>query len=197
MIDSTRSWSRDAVIYQIYVRSFADSDGDGVVEFDGEPFTFELLYSDGSPENLQLIPYLQQVWREIGVDMVPVAVPSSALWEAGDTGAFDALVSGWGWYIDPDQSWFFGTEAAPPAGYNYARYSNPAYDAITPVANTELDRQKRIDLIVEQTNLVNDDAAAGFLVFRKSILGAGARVHNFVPIAFEPFRSIPYIWLEG
>src|SRR5262245_14211451 len=24
-----RSWSRDAVIYQIYVRSFADSDGDG------------------------------------------------------------------------------------------------------------------------------------------------------------------------
>ncbi len=176
---------------------WVDADGDGIVELEGTPLSFEMLYSDGTPENAQLIPYLQQAWKEIGVDLVPAAVPSSALWEAGDSGDFEALVSGWGWYIDPDQSWFFGTEAAPPAGYNYARYSNPAFDAITPVANAELDREKRIDLIVEQTNLVNDDAAAGFLVFRKSILGAGARVHNFVPIAFEPFRSIPYIWLDA
>ena len=31
----SRSWSRDAVIYQIYVRSFADSDGDGVGDLPG------------------------------------------------------------------------------------------------------------------------------------------------------------------
>jgi alpha-glucosidase len=31
----SRSWSRDAVIYQIYVRSFADSDGDGIGDLPG------------------------------------------------------------------------------------------------------------------------------------------------------------------
>ena len=29
------SWIREAVIYQIYVRSFADSDGDGVGDLAG------------------------------------------------------------------------------------------------------------------------------------------------------------------
>src|SRR5690606_17456759 len=35
MSDPTRSWSRDAVIYEIYVRSFADSDGDGIGDLRG------------------------------------------------------------------------------------------------------------------------------------------------------------------
>ena len=176
---------------------WADANGDGIVEKDGKAFSFEFQYSQTSDENNQLVPYLQQAWKAIGIDLVPKAVDVSTLFGNGESGDFDILVSGWGWYIDPDQSWYFGTEAVPPSGYNYGRYSNPAYDAITPVANAELDLQKRIDLIVEQTNLVNDDAASGFLVFRKSILGSGPRVHNFVPIAFEPFRSIPYIWIES
>src|SRR5215207_8459746 len=58
---------------------WTDTNGDGIVEKDGQPFAFELMYNTGSPTVNQLIAYMQDAWRAIGVDMKPRAVEFSAL----------------------------------------------------------------------------------------------------------------------
>jgi len=174
-----------------------DTDGDGILEKDGVKFSFEIEYSEGSAVYEQQIPYQQQAWKEIGVEGIPTAIPFPTLVDNLNNRAFEAQVLGFSWSVDPDQSAFFGSDAVPPAGFNSFGYSSEAYDEITPRANRELDDDKRIELIVEQTNIVNDDAAAGVNVFSKSVVGASPRLHNFIPNGFGTFWSLPFIWIEA
>lgn len=83
-----RSWWRDAVFYQIYVRSFADSDGDGVGDLEGIRSRLgylELLGVNG----LWLTPFFPSPMVDNGYD---VADPRGVDPLFGDLEAFDALV---------------------------------------------------------------------------------------------------------
>src|SRR5690606_4610371 len=48
---------------------------DGIREKDGERFSFEFTYEEGIDTFQQLVPYLQQAWREVGIEMTPTAMP--------------------------------------------------------------------------------------------------------------------------
>jgi len=176
---------------------WTDTDGDGIVDKDGVKFSFECLYAEATATYEQQIPYMQEAWREIGVEMIPVATPFPTLLDKTDAGTFDMAVLGFSWSVDPDQSAMFGTASVPPAGFNLMRYSNEKYDALIDPQNRELDREKRIAMLVEQTNIVTDDAAAGITVFRKNIDGASPRAHNVFPNGFGEVWFLPFVWVES
>lgn len=175
---------------------WTDSDGDGIREKDGTKFSFELQYPEGSATSETQIPYQQQMWRDIGVEMIPAAVPFQTMLDNGNSGSFDMIFLGFGWGFDGFQGTMFRTNAAPPAGFNFQRYSNEEYDQLDEQARGELDFDKRMDLLIEATNIVNDDAAAYIICFRKDIHGASPRVHNFLPTSYSGTWWIMKAWLD-
>jgi len=176
---------------------WVDSDGDGIREKDGVKFSFECVYSEGVPTYAQQIPYMQQAWREIGVEMIPTAVPFPTLSDQVESGNYAMCVQGFSWGFNGDQYIMFGCESTPPNGFNRMHYCNPAYDELREQSRTELDDATRIDLIIEASNILNDEMAAGVIVFRKDVYASTPRLHNYTPNGYGEVWSIGKTWVDA
>lgn len=86
-------WWRKAVFYEIYVRSFADSNGDGIGDLDGITAHLDYL-NDGTPDSLGidalwLTPVHPSPLRDCGYDITDYRAIHS---ELGDLPSLDRLV---------------------------------------------------------------------------------------------------------
>ncbi len=86
---------------------WADADGDEFVERSGKKFSFECEYPCGLAQFEQQLPYMQEAWKEIGIEMIPVLVPFPTLGEHVTSSNYDMSIIAFSLKIDPDQSWIF------------------------------------------------------------------------------------------
>ncbi len=84
-----REWWRDAVFYQIYVRSFADSNADGIGDLDGIRNKLDYLAGLGV-DAIWITPFYTSPMADHGYD---VADPRDVDPSFGDLAAFDRLIS--------------------------------------------------------------------------------------------------------
>lgn len=174
---------------------WVDSD-DGVREKDGKKFSLEFLYGEGSTLNDQLVPYLKQVFADVGVEILPKMMPAPAMTEQVILGDYEMATFNVYWTLD-DQGVLYRCDAIPPDGLNLSRHCNPEYDRLNTESQTELDPEKRLQLMVEQGNIANDDVYWGLLYFSQSVVPIGPRVKNAFYSAFGELWSIPDIWLTS
>ncbi|MGE3798500.1 MAG: ABC transporter substrate-binding protein, partial [Thermomicrobiales bacterium] len=172
---------------------------DGIREKDGVNLSFEVMYGAASV-NDQVAAALQDYWSAIGVEGSPnpvdfdtVLVP--ALVENFD---FQVVMLAFDWASpNGDQSAMFGTEMKG-AGFNAMSYSNPRYDELIVEANLELDPESRKALLVEASNIVNDDAPVCVLWYRDGRTAYNVRLENFVPTANGGrVWSLPYVVVQS
>lgn len=83
------AWWRDAVVYEIYLRSFADSDGDGIGDLDGVAAHLPYLVELGV-DALWLTPFYPSPMADHGYD---VADYRDIAPQFGDLAGFDALLA--------------------------------------------------------------------------------------------------------
>lgn len=190
------AWDLDQARDILREAGFRDEDGDGIVERDGQKLSFEMIYAESTLVYNQLIPYLQQAWQEIGVEMIPVRASFSAVIDAMISGSYDAAIALLSWDTTGNQGVLFRCDAVPPSGFNTMRYCNEAYDALDDQQVRELDPVERRDMLIQLANIVNDDQAISVLVFNKSVQANLPRVHNFRPVGYNPWWSLPLTWVE-
>lgn len=128
--DGPAQWWRDAVVYQVYVRSFADADGDGVGDLEGVRSRLGHLHRLGV-DALWLTPFYRSPMADHGYD---VADPRDVDPVFGDLVAFDALVAdahrlGLRVVVDlvpnhtsHEHAWFRAALACAPGSPQRARY---------------------------------------------------------------------------
>src|ERR1700740_1065092 len=67
-LDSDELWYKDAIIYQLHVKAFADSNNDGVGDFAGLTEKLDYLQDLGITA-VWVLPFCPSPWRDDGYDI--------------------------------------------------------------------------------------------------------------------------------
>jgi peptide/nickel transport system substrate-binding protein len=139
--------------------------------------------------------YVQDAWRAVGVDATPRSLEFPALIEATTTDpSFEIALYGFNWNPAFIQDAMFGCDQYQ-VGFNDMKYCNPELDEIHDEAKRTFDEEARRELLIEASNIVNEDLPVLILMFGESLLAHSTRLRNFIP---GPWGiPIPYVWLEG
>jgi peptide/nickel transport system substrate-binding protein len=114
-------------------RGFADRDGDGVVERNGRPFSFEITTNSSNRVRGDALVLIQAQLKRIGVDARPATLEIHTLTEKNVAHEFDATVGGWAVDTTLDIKPYFHSSEAD-GGYNFGDYRNAEVDRLLDAA---------------------------------------------------------------
>jgi peptide/nickel transport system substrate-binding protein len=173
---------------------WTDTNGDGTVDKDGVEMAFEFLYPSGDATTDTLVAYLQDAWKAVGIGITPRALEFSALIEATTTTpTFEMALYGFQWDSTFFQDIMFAC-GMYQIGFNDMKYCNPELDELGQKIKRTIDINERIPLMIQYSNIVNDEQPIGVLHFLTTLGAENVRLKN----AFRgPWggAGIEYIWV--
>ncbi|CAN1506991.1 DdpA ABC-type dipeptide transport system, periplasmic component [Methylophilaceae bacterium] len=180
---------------------FVDTNGDGILEKDGKPFSFEILTNQNKEREMTAV-LIQRRLKEVGIEVnIRVLEWASFLGRFIKPKQFDAVVLGWSLSLDPDQYGIWHSSQQAPGQFNFISYSNPQADKLLEAGRIELDPDKRMKIyhafskiLLEDSPVIYLSAGYGLSAIHKRVKGISSPApaagigHNtyewFIPKAY-------------
>lgn len=161
---------------------WVDEDDDGVREKDDMELSFDMLNIAGEPERVQILSFIQDQWRDIGVEVNIQNVDVATMWgNALPNGEYDMGYSYTGRYADPADlaQHYLCPENQPTT--NWGSYCNPELDEVLLAAQATVDRDERADLYAQALEMISEDPAYVFVGWRTDHTPINLRVEGYEP----------------
>jgi peptide/nickel transport system substrate-binding protein len=162
---------------------WTDSDGDGILDKDGQPLAFTI---DTIESWRSLAEGIAGLFREIGVDAGVRFWEYSVLRPQMFACERQSFLDDWGdSAFDPvghfEAKWHTYTEGDSHGRGNFMCYSNPRVDELIIAGETEADTAQRQATYDEAQQIVYDEAPAVFLILPEVAEASASRVQNWEP----------------
>lgn len=142
---------------------FEDHDGDGILDRNGKPLTFEIITNQNKQREMSAV-LIQRRLKEIGIDVsIRVLEWASFLGRYIKTGDFDVVVLGWSLSLDPDQYSIWHSSQNKPGQFNFINYNNPQVDKLLEQGRLELDPKKRMKIYHQFSRILLQDSPIVYL----------------------------------
>ncbi|HYD33460.1 MAG TPA: peptide-binding protein, partial [Methylophilaceae bacterium] len=143
---------------------FDDHDNDGILDRNGEPFSFEILTNNGNRQRELSAVLIQRRLKEIGIDASIRKVEWASFIERFiKPSDFDVVVMGWSLALDPDQYSIWHSSQQAPGQFNFIGYNNPQVDKLLEQGRLELNPDKRMKIYHEFAKILLEDSPIVYL----------------------------------
>ncbi|GAB6082093.1 peptide-binding protein [Desulfuromonas carbonis] len=159
-----------------------DSDGDGILDKDGQPFAFTIVTNQGNDQRTKSGEIIQRRFREIGVDVkLRVIEWASFLKEFINPGNFDATILGWTIPIDPDGYNVWHSSKTGPGELNFVGFKNAEVDELLEKGRRTLDQAQRKVYYDRFQEILAEEQPYTFLYVPDALPVVAARIHGIEP----------------
>ena len=168
----------------------------GVREKDGQALSFALTYPSGTSTTDQMVAFIQESWAAVGAEVELNGIPFDELVTVlTETHDYDIILLGFSWGPSGNQDIMFGC-ASYEGGFNTMKYCNEEYDRLHQEMIREFDDERRREMQIQLSNMVNDDAPIGIIRFTIANTGHNVRLKNYYANDFGFLWSIPWVYIQ-
>ncbi len=157
-----------------------DTNGDGILDKNGRPFTFELITNQGNEVRAKCAEIIQESLAKIGIDMKIRILEWAAFVNNFITKRrFDATILGWTIPMDPDLYDVWHSSKTRPEELNFISFADPEVDELLEKGRSTFDREERRRCYHRIQEILAEEQPYNFLY-----------VPDALPIIHARFRGI-------
>lgn len=159
-----------------------DTNGDGILDKDGQPFTFEIITNQGNDVRSKCAEIIQRRLAEIGI-IVNIRVIEWAAFvnDFINKRKFDATLLGWTIPLDPDIYDVWHSSKTAPEELNFVSYKNVEVDALLEKGRSTFSQEARKKCYDRIQEILADEQPYTFIYVPDALPIIDARIRGVEP----------------
>jgi peptide/nickel transport system substrate-binding protein len=159
-----------------------DTDGDGILDRNGQRFEFELLVNQGNEVRAKTAEIVQRRLAEAGISVkIRIIEWAAFIKEFINKRRFDAVILGWTIPMDPDLYDVWHSSKTGPSELNFVTYKNEEVDALLEKGRGTFDRAERKRCYDRIQEILAEDQPYIFLYVPDALPIFDARIRGIDP----------------
>ncbi|MFL6291117.1 MAG: ABC transporter substrate-binding protein [Thermoanaerobaculia bacterium] len=175
-------------------KGWKDSNGDGVLDKGGKPFSFVLLSNAGNQQRNDAVVMIQEQLKQVGIRVEPRVVEFNSLVKDATSGTFDAMIFGFTMDTSMDLTAQFGSDRTKEG--NFGAYKNPEVDRLMAEAMAKPQIQDAKPIFDRIQQILHRDQPVTLLWESQRLSAINRRVHDARPNVLFSLFNLEDWWVE-
>ncbi|MGB5294721.1 MAG: ABC transporter substrate-binding protein [Thermoanaerobaculia bacterium] len=175
-------------------KGWSDTDGDGILDKEGEPFSFELITNTGSQVRIDAAVMVQEHLRRAGIEARVRQLEFNTVVSRALEHDFDAMLGGWDIDTSLDLTYAFHSQSIDD-GYNFGQFSDADVDRLIDATNQAMDPAERMLLLREVESILHRTQPYTFLWEPQRLAAASNRLRDATPSPVSSYFRLREWWL--
>lgn len=159
-----------------------DTDGDGILDKDGQPFEFTIITNQGNDLRKNAATLVQRDLKKIGIRVnIRILEWAALLKNFIHKRNFEACLIGWRIPVDPDQTEIWNSNKTSDRGLNFITYKNPETDKLLDMGTATFSQEERKRCYDRFQEVLAEDQPYTFLWVQKNLPIVNSRFYGIEP----------------